>query len=99
VQRVSEGTIDQCLDEEGGLVIQPDRGIVLKLFDRHSGEKIFVNVVRHPAVDHPEEKLLVDLESQPGLRIPMSMGRVREDSDKRKQRWTQGASRARWSTW
>lgn len=26
--------------------------------------------------------MLVDLENQPGLRIPMSMGRVREDNDK-----------------
>jgi len=33
-------------------------------------------------VDHPEEKILVDLENQSGLRIPMSMGRVREDRDK-----------------
>ena len=55
---------------------------MLKLFDRHSREKIFVNVLKHPGVDHPEEKLLVDLENQAGLRIPMSMGRVREDSDK-----------------
>lgn len=55
----------------------PDKGIVLKYFDRHSGEKIFVNVVKHPGVDHPEEKLLVDLDNQAGLRIPMSMGRVR----------------------
>lgn len=60
----------------------PDKGIVLKFFDRHSGEKIFVNVVKHPGVDHPEEKLLVDMDNQAGLRIPMSMGRVREDSDK-----------------
>ena len=28
--------------------------------------------------------MLVDFENQPGLRIPMSMGRVREDSDKSK---------------
>ena len=41
-----------------------------------------MNVVKHPGVDHPEEKMLVDLENQAGLRIPMSMGRVREDSDK-----------------
>ena len=60
-QKVKEGTIEQCLDQEGGLVIQPDKGIVLKLFDRHSGQKIFVNVVKHPGVDHPEEKQLVDL--------------------------------------
>jgi hypothetical protein len=35
-------------------VIQPEKGLVLKLFDKNSGEKIFVNVVKHAAVDHPE---------------------------------------------
>jgi hypothetical protein len=41
-----------------------------------------VNILKHSAVDHPEEKILIDLENQSGLRIPMSMGRVREDNDK-----------------
>ena len=84
-QHVKDDDIERYLDEEGGLVIAPDKGLVLKYIDRHSGEKIFVNVVKHPAVDHPEEKELVDLENQAGLRIPMSMGRVREDSDKSKE--------------
>lgn len=53
IEKVKDKTIDKCLDEEGGLVIVPDKGIVLKYFDRHSGEKIFVNVVKHPGVDHP----------------------------------------------
>ena len=35
-EKVKQGSIDQCLDEEGGLVIKPDQGIVLKLFDKHS---------------------------------------------------------------
>ena len=38
------------------MVILPSKGLVLKLFDRHSGEKIFVNVVKHAGVDHPEER-------------------------------------------
>jgi hypothetical protein len=41
-----------------------------------------VNIVKHAGVDHPEEKVLVDLDNQSGLRIPMSMGQPREDSDK-----------------
>ena len=41
------------MDEEGGLVILPEKGQVLKFIDRHSGEKIFVNVVKHAGVDHP----------------------------------------------
>ena len=82
IEKVRDGSIETFLDEEGGLIIMPDKGIVMKYFDRHSGEKIFVNVVKHPGVDHPEEKLLIDHENQPGLRIPMSMGRVREGNDK-----------------
>ena len=39
-------------------------------------------MVKHAGVDHPEEKVLVDLDNQAGLRIPMSMGQPREDSDK-----------------
>lgn len=40
-------------------------------------------MVQHPIVDPPEEKMLVDYENQPGLRIPMSLGRIKEDHDKR----------------
>lgn len=34
-------------------MILPEKGLVLKFIDRHSGEKIFVNVVKHAGVDHP----------------------------------------------
>ena len=36
------------------MVILPDKGFVIKLFDKKSGEKIFVNILKHSAVDHPE---------------------------------------------
>ena len=55
--------------------------------------------MKHPGVDHPEEKELVDLENQAGLRIPMSMGRVREDSDKSNHHKTQRECLAKWSMW
>lgn len=77
----------------------PDKGMVLKFIDRHSGEKIFVNVVKHAGVDHPEQKVLVDLDNQSGLRIPMSMGRVREDCDKRIFQVIQRGCLARWWMW
>lgn len=64
------------------MIIKPEEGFVLKFLDKRTGEKIFVNVVKHEAVDHPEEKQLVDFDNQVGLRIPMSMGLVREDRDK-----------------
>lgn len=41
------------MDEEGGLIIKPDEGFVLKFIDKRTHEKIFVNVVKHEAVDHP----------------------------------------------
>ena len=56
-------------------------------------------MVKHDAVDHPEEKVLVDLENQAGLRIPMSMGRVREDNDKSNCLVMKRACLARPSMW
>ena len=66
------------------MTIKPDEGFVLKFLDKRSNEKIFVNIVKHEAVDHPEEKQLVDFDNQVGLRIPMSMASMREDRDKSK---------------
>ncbi len=57
--------------------IEPSPGIVIKAFEHETGEKVFINVVQHPVVDPIEQKLLVDYENQPGLRIPMSVGRVK----------------------
>lgn len=34
-------------------------------------------MVEHEIVDEPEQKMLVDYENQPGLRIPMSVGEVK----------------------
>ena len=74
--------IEKYLDSQGGIVIQPKSAYVLKYMEKRTNQKIFVNVVTHEIIDHPEEKLLVDFENQPGLRIPMSMGKIREDHDK-----------------
>jgi hypothetical protein len=41
-------------------------------------------VTHHPIIDEPEEKYLVDYESQPGLRVPMSLGKLKEDHDNSK---------------
>lgn len=76
------GNIDAHLDTEGGVYIEPSPGIVIKAFEQETGEKVFINVVQHPIVDPPEQKLLVDYENQPGLRIPMSLGKAKEDHDK-----------------
>lgn len=47
-------TIEKYLDKEGGLVIEPAPGFVLKYVEKRSNEKIFVNVVMHEVIDHPE---------------------------------------------
>ena len=53
--------IDQLLDKEGGIVIEPTMGFVIKTFDQHK-EKIFINITSHDIIDLPEEKDLVDFE-------------------------------------
>lgn len=46
------------LDEENGLLIVPDKSLVIKskLSDQ---EKIFINVLTHPAIESPEEKQII----------------------------------------
>jgi hypothetical protein len=73
------------LDKEGGLTIEPATNFVFKTFEEGSNEKFFINLVTHPVIDEPEEKYLVDYENQPGIRIPMSLGKVKEDNDKKGQ--------------
>ena len=53
--------IDNLLDEEGGIVIEPTMGFVSQTTDQKK-EKIFINVVSHDIIDLPEEKYLVDYE-------------------------------------
>ena len=53
--------IDHLLDDEGGIMIEPTMGFVIKTYDSHK-EKIFINVTSHDIIDMPEEKELVDLE-------------------------------------
>ena len=87
--------IESRLDPEGGLMILPSYGFVLKAFEEESKEKVFINVMEHEIVDEPEQKMLVDYENQPGLRIPMSVGRVKESHDKSKSGVTQRGRSAR----
>ena len=75
------------IDEEGGAVIQPLAGFVVKTKDQ-TGQKIFVNMTHHAIVEGIEEKKITAEEaaklgsSEQGVRIPLSLGNVREDSDK-----------------
>jgi len=68
------------MDEEGGVVIEPTQEFVIKAWDKYK-EKVFVNVCSHPLIDEPEEKHIV--QQGASVRIPMSMGRLKEDHDKK----------------
>ena len=50
------------IDEEGGLLIVPEPGFVLKTKEMRTNIKFFVNMVSHPVLDKPEAKEMVDLE-------------------------------------
>jgi len=75
------------LDAEGGWFIQPEKGFVVKTKDQ-TGQKVFLNMTSHDHID-PFEERAVPLEQQKehgtsemGMRIPLSLGAVREESDK-----------------
>jgi len=70
------------IDEEGGAVIQPNPGFVIKTKDE-TGQKVFINMTHHELVDPFEEKPIPESEEK-GIRIPLSLGSVREDYDKSK---------------
>lgn len=69
------------IDPEGGCTIQPNPGFVVKTKDQN-GQKIFVNMTSHELVDPPEKKFLPDSDS-PAVRIPLSLGNIHEDFDKK----------------
>jgi len=76
------------LDEEGGTLIEPEKGFVIKTKDAVGG-KVFVNMTQHEVID-PFEERAVPMEHQKehgcaevGLRVPLSLGTVREDFDKK----------------
>lgn len=76
------------IDEEGGAVIQPIEGFVVKTRDQN-GEKVFVNMTHHSIVEGFQEQAIpaedaAKLGTSPkGVRIPLSLGPVREDRDKK----------------
>ena len=69
-------------------MIQPESGFVVKTKDK-DGQKVFINMTQHELIDAFEEKPIPagDREkfggSETGIRIPLSLGTVREDFDKK----------------
>jgi len=79
------GGEDLPVDEEGGLLIVPDAGFVFKTKEANTETKFFINIAHHPILEKPEAQEIVDMENQQGVRIPMSLGNIREDFDNRKE--------------
>ena len=72
-------------------MVQPEKGFVIKTKDvqTQEKEKVFVNMTSHSFVDPFEEKAIPQEDqdklncTQKGLRIPLSLGDRREESDKK----------------
>mmetsp|Transcript_1816 Transcript_1816/g.2609 ORF Transcript_1816/g.2609 Transcript_1816/m.2609 type:complete len:164 (-) Transcript_1816:990-1481(-) len=77
------------VDKEGGTVIQPSKGFVVKTKDVKTGGKMFINMAHHEIVDPFESKAIPKEQQEEhgaqekGLRIPLSLGDLREESDKK----------------
>ena len=83
-QKTADGK--PVLDEEGGALVQPDKGFVVKTKDA-SGAKVFINMTSHEFVDPMEEKNVPTPDGngqmERGVRIPLSLGNPREENDKK----------------
>ena len=75
-------TTEGKMDSEGGVMITPIKGYVVKTFDEVSHEKVFINICSHEIIDLPEEKDLPEVEGHLALRVPLSLGNPRPDHDK-----------------
>ena len=52
----ASGDGQPIIDPEGGTVIQPGKGFVVKTKDVKSGGKVFINMTQHDIVDPFESK-------------------------------------------
>ena len=77
------------VDDEGGMTIQPQKGFVVKTKNVKTGGKIFINMTHHEIVDPFESKAIPKEQQEEhntqekGLRIPLSLGTLREETDKK----------------
>ena len=77
------------IDKEGGAIVQPQKGFVIKTKDLNSGVKIFINITSHDLIEPIGEKSIPAAEAvqygaaETGLRIPLSLGNIREERDKK----------------
>lgn len=86
-ENIVDANGNPIVDPEGGAIIQPEAGFVVKTKDK-DGQKVFINMTMHDLIDNFEEKPIPQgdrekLGSDVGIRIPLSLGTVREDFDKK----------------
>lgn len=84
-QMLTQGLEPQLdvVDAEGGVLVRPDPGFVIKTRDLQSGSKVFLNVVANKHVERPHMKSIEELQGEQGCRVPMSVGNPVEDFDKK----------------
>lgn len=70
------------LDEEGGIVVTPNKGYVIKTVDSITSEKVFLNICSHELIDAPEEQEIPNVDDHVGLRVPLSLGNPKSEFDK-----------------
>jgi hypothetical protein len=87
-ERYNDANGKPIIDAEGGAVVKPIPGFVVKTKDG-SGGKVFVNMTHHDLVESwsakpiPAEEAAKHNTIDQGVRIPLSLGNVREESDKK----------------
>lgn len=78
-----QGSLLNVVDSEGGMLVQPDPGFVIKTHDAANGNKVFINMVSNKNIEAPHMKSFEELEGEQGVRVPMSVGTAVEDFDKK----------------
>jgi len=73
------------VDAEGGMLVRPDPGFVVKTHDVQSGMKVFINITANEHIEAPHVQSLADMEGEEGVRVPLSIGTPMEDFDKKNE--------------
>jgi hypothetical protein len=73
------------VDAEGGMLVRPTPGFVVKTRDTVSGMKVFLNITSNEHIEAPHMQSLVDMDNQDGVRVPLSVGTPMEDFDKKNE--------------
>lgn len=68
------------IDPEGGKIIIPEPFCAVKLFDKKGG-KVFFNITTHDDIQPPNEEHILEMNSELGIRIPLSLSERKEDFD------------------